>query len=138
MVEKEISEEFKRRVCNEVEVKQLGVNEYAVYTPFKFEDGDHFVIHLVRSNGKWRLTDHDHTYMHMSYENVDFQQGTRRKIIDDALEFHGISETDGTLFLDVDAPENLGYGLYSFVQGINKIVSVTKITREVAKSLSQN
>ena len=134
MVVEQISKEFKRRVCDEVEVRKMGVNEYAVYTPFMFDDGDHFVIHLILKDGKWRLTDHGHTCMHMSYENVDFQQGTRRKIIDEAIDFHGLSESEGSLFLDIVNEEDLGYGLYSFVQGLNKISNVTKITREVAKS----
>ena len=63
-----VQDSFKTAVCDSVELFPEGVDRYRIFTPFHFDDGDHFVIALRKGNrGTWIITDEGHTYMHMSY-----------------------------------------------------------------------
>lgn len=129
----EIIRQFKKAVCDEVSIEPQGLESFAIYTPFCFDDGDHFLVHLESRGNEWVLTDCGHTFMHMSYTDLNFNDGTRREIIDDALQFHAVNDTEGVLTLPV--PEGrFGEALYSYIQALCKITSVTKFTRKVAKS----
>ena len=39
-----IEREFKEKVCDRIRLVSEGVNRYQVFTPFQFEDGDHWVL----------------------------------------------------------------------------------------------
>jgi len=80
-----IEQKFRSKVCDEIRLVGEGMNRHIVFTPFMFDDGDHLCILLERHDGHWYLTDEGHTFMHLSYDEVDLEPGTRRKIIDTVL-----------------------------------------------------
>ena len=53
----ELEREFKRKVSDEIDIEREGIDRYVVYTPFMFDDGDHFVIVLKKHDDQWRFTD---------------------------------------------------------------------------------
>lgn len=123
-------EELKRAFCTEIDVVERSPSRFSIFTPFAFDDGDHFVIELLESHGQWRYSDRGHTFMHMSYTDVDFTEGTRRKLIDEVLAAHEIVDTNGDLCLSVRSHQ-FGEALFSFVHAISKITQVVKFTRNV-------
>ncbi|MCY4327657.1 MAG: DUF1828 domain-containing protein [Rhodobacteraceae bacterium] len=130
-----IQREFQQKVSDKILLASEGVDRYRVVTPFMFDDGDHLVVVLKREGARWALTDEGHTYMHLSYDidESSLHQGTRQKIISNALSMFGIEDNDGELVLGI--PED-GYGdaLYSFVQGLLKISDVSFLSRERVRS----
>ena len=128
-----IEEQFKRKVCEEIRLMAEGVNRYVVLTPFMFDDGDHLSILLRCQDGRWYLTDEGHTFMHLSYDEIDIEHGTRRNIIDTVLMSYGIRNEEGELKSFI---EGAAYGdaLYSFVQGLIKITDVSYLTQERVRS----
>ncbi len=129
----ELEREFKRKVCDEIDVEREGIDRYIVYTPFMFDDGDHFVIILKKRDDQWRLTDEGHTFMHMSYGEIDIEHGTRKSIIDKVLLSFRLANEDGELSLEV--PDNqYGDALFSFVQALVKISDTAYWTRERVRS----
>ena len=77
-----VREDFKARVCEQVDIQPEGNKRFVVSTPFRFEDGDHFVIVLKPENGGWILTDEANTLMHLSYEmDDDITDGNRGEIV---------------------------------------------------------
>lgn len=132
---KSFERQFKETVCKEISLIPEGVDRFRVFTPFRFEDGDHFAIVLKRSNGHWLLSDEGHTYMHLSYEMdvKSLDKGNRAKIISNTLSNFGIDDSNGVLSSKV-ADENGGNVLYNFVQGLVKIADVTYLNREIVRS----
>jgi len=129
----ELEREFKHKVSEEIDVESGGSDRYIVYTPFMFDDGDHFVILLKKHDDRWRFTDEGHTFMHMSYGEIDFAHGTRRSIIDQVLLSFRLANDDGELCLEV--PDNqYGDALFSFVQALVKISDTTYWTKERVRS----
>lgn len=129
----ELEREFKRKISEEIDVEREGIDRYIVYTPFMFDDGDHFVIVLKKHGDRWRFTDEGHTFMHMSYGEIDLSQGTRKSIIDRVLLSFRLANEDGELCLEV--PDNqYGDALFSFVQALVKISDTAYWTRERVRS----
>lgn len=130
----EIIRDFRRKVCDEIAIEQEGLaDRYVVYTPFLFDDGDHFVVVLKRSGDGWIITDEGHTFMHLEYSSVDLTVPTRLRIIEDSLAIHGVAEKDGELIADVPDGK-FGDALFSFLQALSQVANVTKITREFVQS----
>ena len=125
----ELQKEFKQKVCNEIDIEQQGLDRFVVYTPFMFDDGDHFVIVLKRSGKQWILTDEGHTFMHMSYGEIDISHGTRKSIIDQTLLNFAVVNESGELCLDIP-DEAYGDALFSFIQALVKISDTAYWTRE--------
>jgi hypothetical protein len=125
----ELEREFKRKVCEEIDVEREGVDRYIVYTPFMFDDGDHFVIVLKKRNDQWRFTDEGHTFMHMSYGEIDLLHGTRKSIIDQVLLSFRLANDAGELCLEV-SDDQYGDALFSFIQALVKISDTAYWTRE--------
>jgi len=129
----ELEKEFKEKVCKEVGVEPEGLGRFIVYTPFMFDDGDHFVIVAKQEGQRWMLTDEGHTFMHMSYGEVDISQGTRKCIIDQTMLTFHVENLGGELVLNI--PDRaFGDALFSFVQALVKINDTTYWTRERVKS----
>ena len=42
--------EFRQKVCDEIEIETEGVDRHIIYTPFMFDDGDHFVVLLRKED----------------------------------------------------------------------------------------
>jgi hypothetical protein len=128
-----LREEFKQKVCKEIDIESEGLDRFIVYTPFMFDDGDHFTIILKNANRQWVFTDEGHTFMHMSYDEVDVSRGTRKSIIDQTLlNFHTVNDA-GELRLEVPG-EAFGDALFSFIQALVKISDTTYWTRERVSS----
>lgn len=130
-----IEREFRRQVGESVDLLAEGTDRWQVFTPFHFDDGDHFVVILKREGDGWYLTDEAHTFMHLSYqfEERDLQSGTRQKIIATVLSRFGVEDRDGELRLAVSG-NRYGDALFSFVQAVHKISDVSCLSREVVRS----
>lgn len=133
MTPENIVEEFRRKVCEEISLKSEGINRYVVFTPFMFDDGDHLSILLKQEGDQRYLSDEGHTFMHVSYDEIDIERGTRGKIIDTVLSSYGIKNMEGELRAYIDN-DNYGNALYSFIQGLIKITDVSYLTRERVRS----
>lgn len=130
-----IEAEFRARIGEKVRVIDEGIDRYRVFTPFRFDDGDHLAIVLRGRSGAWVLTDEGHTFMHLTYDlaDKDLQKGTRAKIIGNALsEFH-VRDDDGELVLPIP-DDRYGDALFSFVQAILKVADVSFLSRERVRS----
>jgi len=130
-----IEKDFRTKVCERLQISSEGVERFRVFTPFMFEDGDHLSIVLKRDNGKWILSDEGHTFMHLTYDidEKDLRQGTRQKIITNALSVFKVHDREGELIITI---ENDGYGnaLYSFIQALLRITDITYLSRERVRS----
>lgn len=131
----DIRQAFKESACGEIEVVTSGLSRYVVHVPFTFDDGDHFVVLLKEEKGQWILSDEGHTFMHMSYDfrDLEFDQGTRRSVIDEVLNNFGIEDHNGELVLPIPAGR-YGDALFSFVQAITKITDVAFLNRDRVRS----
>jgi len=130
-----IERDFKKKVCEKLEIGSEGMGRYRVFTPFMFEDGDHLSIVLKDENNAWILSDEGHTYMHLTYdiEEKDLYRGTRQKIITNALSIFKVKDREGELFIDIK-DEQYGDALYSFVQALLRITDMSYLSRERVKS----
>jgi Domain of unknown function DUF1828 len=130
-----IEREFKETVCKEIRLLPEGVARFRVFTPFRFDDGDHFAIVLKKVGSDWTLSDEGHTFMHLSYEmdvkNLD--KGNRAKIVSNALSSFGVNESNGVLSSKISI-ENAGDVLYNYLQGLVKITDITYLNRESVRS----
>jgi len=128
-----LEKDFKNKICDEIALAQEGLNRFVVLNPFMFDDGDHIVVLLKSKEGKWLFTDEGHTFMHISYEDIDIDKGTRKKIIDNVLLGYGIKNQEGELIAEI--PDNhFGDALYSYLQGLIKITDINYLSRERVKS----
>lgn len=127
--------DFKRIVCEEIDLISEGIDRFLVQTPFTFDDGDHLKIVLKKDEGgRWILTDEGHTYMHLSYEDINLDASTRRSVIERSLTAYKINEKEGELVLIID-DTSYGNALYSFIQGVLHISDVTYLKTERVRSL---
>lgn len=126
-----IERSFRETVSTQVRLAQEGINRYRVFTPFRFDDGDHLVIVLKRDMFGWTLSDEGHTYMRLTYDidEEDLLTGTRQQIISDALTAYAVNDRDGELALEVPHDE-YGNALFSFVQALLKISDISYLSRE--------
>ena len=128
-----IQDSFKSAVTESVRLFPEGINRCRVFTPFHFDDGDHFVIVLRKDeNGNLTITDEGHTYMHMSYhmDLSSLKDGVRNKIIEGVLEKYKVMESEGTIFANIDDMANAGNVFYSFIQCLMSIADVSYLSRE--------
>jgi hypothetical protein len=130
-----LQQQMRDKVSAEIRLVGEGEDRFRVFTPFTFEDGDHLAILLTRVGAQWLLTDEGHTYMHLSYELEDksLREGTRQKIISNALSMFGVTEDAGALVHAVRDDE-FGDALYSYVQALLRIADVTFLSRERVRS----
>ena len=130
-----VEKDFQKKVSEMVRLESEGIQRYRVFTPFRFDDGDHLVIVLKKEDSQWLLTDEAHTFMRLTYdvEAKDLHKGTRQKIISNALsEFH--IETRSGELIQYIRNEEYGISLYSFVQAILKLSNVSFLSRERIRS----
>jgi hypothetical protein len=105
-----------------------------INTPFIFDDGDVIKIVLRVENGGWYLTDEGHTFMHLSYDDLDLTKGRRKVLLDTILLMHYIENVDGELRIKVDT-SNFGDLFFTFMQGLNKITNLSFTKKDHIKSL---
>jgi hypothetical protein len=133
-----IQNEVREKVSGQISVKDEGQDRYRVFTPFKFNDGDHLAIVLKKVGDSWLFTDEGHTLMHLTYEidEKDLRKGNRARIISDALSGFGVEDSNGEFSIAVNE-EQFGNALFSFVQGLLKVTDVTFLKRERVKAIFQ-
>ena len=136
MISYSIEKDFKAKVSEQVRLASEGVDRYRVFTPFRFDDGDHLSIVLKKVGSQWALSDEAHTYMHLTYDidESDLHRGNRQKIISNTLSVFQVEDQDGELTLGVEA-DRYGDALYSFIQALLKISDVSYLSRERVHSL---
>jgi hypothetical protein len=131
-----ITEDFKKTVCEQIELAPQGENRFLVKTPFRFEDGDHFIIALKKEGDGWVLTDEANTIMHLSYwmdTDVLEEEGNRKEIIDNSLSLFSVENRDGELVKPV-TNGRFGDALFNFIQALSKVTDVSFLTRERVRS----
>lgn len=121
--------DFRRKICQEIDIEGEGLDRYIVYTPFMFDDGDHFVTILRKDDSGWFVTDEGHTLMHLSYSGVDIGQGTRARLVEESLGAHGVENREGELRMVVPG-DRVGDALYSYLQALSRVATVTQVTKE--------
>ena len=130
-----IKEEFRQRVSEQIDLEPQGNDRFLVMTPFRFEDGDHFLIALKRETDGWILTDEASTMMHLSYwlDTDAIESGNRRQIVDSSLSTFSVENRDGELVIPVSG-ERFGDALFDFVQALTKVTDISFLSREVVRS----
>ena len=127
-----IRKSFKKSVAESVELFPKGDNSYQIFTPFHFDDGDHFVVILKTDGlGNWIITDEGHTYMRMSYDMdlSSLKKGTPNEIIESSLEKYGVKEIERQLIATIDEISNTGNVLYNFIQCLISITNISYLSR---------
>jgi len=130
-----VREDFKKRVCEQIDLQQEGEGRFVVVTPFRFEDGDHFGIFLKKENGHWILSDEANTLMHLSYQldDQDLDSGNRGELIDGSLAGFSVQNRKGELVIPVSGGR-FGDALFNFVQALTKVTDVSFLSRERVRS----
>jgi hypothetical protein len=130
-----VKDDFKHRVCEQIDLQAEGEGRYLVLTPFRFDDGDHFGIVLKRESGDWILTDEATTLMHLSYkiDDQDLESGNRGEIIENSLTSFSVLNRAGELIIPV-TEGRFGDALFNFIQALTKVSDVSFLSRERVRS----
>ena len=131
-----VAEALSGAVGAAVTLRPSGTDEDQVLAPFRFPDGDHFVIYLRRlAEGRFEFSDGGHTFMHMSYEmDVDaLFSGPRAGLLEGALGRFGIEDREGELATTTDR-ERLGPAFLEYVQALIQVSDLRYTTREQVRS----
>ena len=129
-----ILKDFKKIVCDKISLKQKGKNRYMVITPFLFEDGDMFKIILKKEGDTWYLTDEGHTLMHLSYEKFEIDSNKRKELFSQAITRNWMKYDEGEIKLIIEDGD-FGNTLYSFIQGLMKVVDLEYLSQEHVRTL---
>ncbi len=131
MTARAIESDFRRAVSESVQLMAEGPDRFQVFTPFRFDDGDHLAVILEKRNGHWVLTDEAHTFLHLGHDldERDLQTGTRQKIIAGVLTRFQVEDRDGELVLEI-RDGRYGDALYSFVQALLHMTDISYLSRE--------
>jgi len=122
------------RMGASITLRPRGAGEFAVVTPFQFGDGDHYVIYLrALDDGRYELSDGGYTFMHISYQDMDLERATRAQIIENALARSQVVNDEGELRLTVPG-DQVGEGLFTFIQTITHLSDVEYLKRERARN----
>ena len=119
------------RLCEDVRIERRPDGAWMLRTHFQFPDGDRYPIHLSESaSGGFRLSDHGHTLMHVSYEHdIDsFMDGTRGMLLERLMGESGLQWDNGAFCLDT-APERLPEAVFQFGQALTRIYDLTLLSR---------
>ncbi len=132
---KSIEQDFIDKVSAEIRVLPDGRDRFRVFTPFRFDDGDHITIVLKKEQAGWVLSDEGHTYMHLTYDISEKKlfSGTRYQIISNALSTFKVKDRFGELILEVK-DKHFGDALYAFAQALVKMGDVLSLSREQTQS----
>jgi hypothetical protein len=127
--------EFRRKVSEELGIIPSGPDRFHIVTPVAFGDGDLLPITLRKTPTGWELTDEGHTFLQLTYEleEADFNQSTRREIINSIIFGFGLQNRKGELILPIDEHQ-YGDALYSFIQVLVKIDDIRYLSRERVRS----
>lgn len=132
---KSIAQDFIDKVSAQIRVLPDGRDRFRVFTPFRFDDGDHIIVVLKKEQTGWVLSDEGHTYMHLTYD-IDERKlfrGTRHQIISNALSTFKVEDRFGELILEVK-DGRFGDALYAFAQALVKMGDVLCLSKERTQS----
>jgi hypothetical protein len=124
---------LKDLLCAEVvTVKSRGRNDYNVFVPFYFADGDALKIVLKdAADGSYLLTDEGHTLMYLSYHDIEVNDSpVRRDTLEKILSSHFMEERDGRLVILNIASKDVAALIFTFVQGMLKIADMALWKRD--------
>ena len=126
---------FLETVAAEIRLSTDSKDRFRVFTPFRFDDGDHLAIVLKKEGDRWLISDEGHTYMHLTYDIDDqlLHSGTRKQIISKALSMFNIEDRGGELIREV-SDGDYGEALYDFAQALLRIADVSYLSRERVRS----
>jgi len=130
-----IREQMRERISEQIDLYQQGEQRFIIRTPFRFEDGDHFVIALKPEDNGWILTDEANTIMHLSYwlDTDDIERGNRKEIVDSSLSAFGVENRNGELVIPV-IENRFSDALFDFVQALTRVTDISFLSREVVRS----
>ncbi len=130
-----IRDEFKNRVCEQIDLEPEGQGRFLVMTPFRFEDGDHFLITLKNEGDRWILSDEASTLMHLSYwlDDKAIESGNRKQIVDSSLSGFFVENRNGELIIPV-VDDRFGDALFNFIQALTKVTDISFLSREIVRS----
>lgn len=115
---KQLVENIRRTLGQEIDIEPEGLERFIIYTPFMFADGDHFVVILKRGGDKWVITDEGHTLMHFSDDGLNV-------LLDDFFRGHAVASVDGVLSIDV-VDDEFGDAVSAFLAGLHLITMLHK------------
>ena len=132
---KSIQQDFIDKVSAKVRVLPDGIDRFRVFTPFRFDDGDHITIVLKKEQEGWVLSDEGHTYMHLTYDISEKKlfSGTRHQIISNALSTFKVEDRSGELIFKV-REARFGDALYAFAQALVRMGDVLCLSKEHVQS----
>jgi hypothetical protein len=136
VITQSIERDFKTRVCEQIELRQEGEGRFLVFTPFRFDDGDHFGIVLKEENSGWVLSDEANTLMHLSYQLNDADidsDSSRGQLIETSLAGFSVQNREGELVLPV-VENRFGDALFDFIRALTKVTDVSFLSRERVRS----
>ena len=125
-----IQEDFIEKVSEKIRIIPDGNDRFRVFTPFRFDDGDHITVVLKKERTGWVLSDEGYTYMHLTYDISEKKlfSGTRYQIISNALDTFNVEDRYGELVFKVkDA--RFGDALYSFAQALIRMGDVLCLSK---------
>ncbi len=130
-----IKQDFRQRVSDQIDLEPEGVDRFAILTPFRFDDGDHYDIALKREGDRWLITDEASTLMHLSYwlDDKALESGNRREIVTNALSVFSVENRNGEFIIPVQ-DGNFGNALFNFLQAITKVTDISYLSREIVRS----
>jgi hypothetical protein len=130
-----IKEQFRNRVCEQIDLESEGEGRYMVRTPFRFDDGDHFTITMKREGEGWLLSDEASTLMHLSYwlDDKALESGNRKEIVDSSLASFAVQNRNGELVIPV-LEGRFGDALFNLIQALTKVTDISFLSREIVKS----
>jgi len=128
---KTTEKDFFETTSAEIRLSTDGTNRFRVFTPFRFDDGDHLAIVLKNEGDRWLISDEGHTYMHLTYDIDDqlLHTGMRKQLILKALSMFNVEDRDGELIREVSNGD-YGKALYDFAQALLRIADVSYLSRE--------
>jgi hypothetical protein len=112
-------------------LEPAGTERYRVFTPFMFNDGDHFTIVLKREGDGWVLSDEGHTVMHLSYKIDEemIRSGARHEVMSSILKAFGLQDRDGELVLPIE-DQLYSDAICRFVQALTRVSDIAYLSRE--------
>ncbi len=130
-----ITDEFRQRVSDQIDLQPEGVDRFAVVTPFRFEDGDHYDIALKREGEQWIITDEASTLGHLAYwlDDKALETGNRKEIVSNALSVFSVENRNGELVIPVTNGK-FGDALFNFLQALTKVTDISFLSREIVRS----
>ena len=102
----------------------IGEYKHRVYTPFMFDDGDHYVIELVKINGRYAYSDTAHTEMHLDILGLPKcpNSGVYYALVDNLRQLFSIEPRQRCLCRYVADGESHGKACMDLVHAIDYLI----------------